>query len=205
MGWGILLGLSLVGFGLLWRFAKMPRSALELTGAALLLGVAGYAWQGAPMQPGTSVQARDAESKLDPATADSRKNMMGQFGSEAQWMDYADTMTRMGATQMAVLAMRSGIRDNPKSPNLWVGLGNALVAHGNGLVSPSARFAFNRAAQLSPKHPGPPFFLAVALAGQGQTAEAAQIWQGLLARAPKDAPYRADIEARLAAIGGARP
>lgn len=205
MGWGILLALSLAGFALLWRFAKMPRSALELTGAAMLLGVAGYAWQGAPTQPGTSVKARDAESKLDPATADSRKNMMGQFGSEAQWMDYADTMTRMGATQMAVLAMRSGIRDNPKSPNLWVGLGNALVAHGNGLVSPSARFAFNRAAQLSPKHPGPPFFLGVALAGQGQTAEAAQIWQGLLARAPKDAPYRADIEARLAAIGAARP
>lgn len=205
MGWGVLLGLSLVGFALLWRYAKMPRPALELTGAALLLGVAGYAWQGTPAQPGTSVQSREAESKLDPALVASRQNMMGQFGSEAQWMDYADTMIRMGATQTAVLAMRSGIRDDPKSPNLWVGLGNALVAHGDGLVSPSARFAFDRAAQLSPKHPGPPFFLAVALAGQGQTDEAAKIWQELLAKAPKDAPYRADIERRLAAIGGARP
>ena len=205
MGWGILLGLSLVGFALLWRFAKMPRSALELTGAAMLLGVAGYAWQGTPTQPGTSVESRDAASKLDPATAESRRNMMGQFGSEAQWLDYADTMTRMGATQMAVLAMRSGIRDNPKSANLWVGLGNALVAHGDGLVSPSARFAFQRAAQLSPKHPGPPFFLGVALAQQGQTAEASQIWQSLLARTPKDAPWRADLERRLAAIGGAQP
>jgi cytochrome c-type biogenesis protein CcmH len=205
MGWGILLALALIGFGLLWRFANMPRSALELSGAALLLGVAGYAWQGAPNQPGTSIESREAASKLDPATAESRRNMMGQFGSEAQWMDYADTMTRMGATQMAVLAMRSGIRDNPKSPNLWVGLGNALVAHGNGLVSPSARFAFQRAAQLSPKHPGPPFFLGVALAQSGQTDEAVRIWQGLLARAPADAPYRADIEARLAAIEGARP
>jgi cytochrome c-type biogenesis protein CcmH len=205
MGWGILLALALGSFALLWRYAKMPRSALELTGAALLLGVAGYAWQGAPTQPGINIQSREAESKLDPRTADSRKNMMGQFGNEAQWMDYADTMTRMGATQTAVLAMRSGIRDNPKSPNLWVGLGNALVAHGDGFVSPAARFAFDRAAQLSPKHPGPPFFLAVALAGQGQREEAARIWQGLLDRAPKDAPYRADIEARLASIGGARP
>ncbi len=204
MGWGILLGLSLIGFALLWRFAKMPRTALELTGAALLLGVAGYAWQGAPTQPGTSVESREAQSKLDPALVASRQNMMGQFGNEAQWMDYADTMTRMGATQMAVLAMRSGIRDNPKSPNLWVGLGNALVAHGDGFVSPSARFAFDRAAQLSPKHPGPPFFLGVALAGQGEREEAARIWQDLLVKAPKDAPYRADLERRLAAIGGAR-
>jgi cytochrome c-type biogenesis protein CcmH len=205
MGWGILLGLALVALGLLLRFAKMPRPALELTAAAMLLGIAGYAWQGSPEQPGTSVESRDKPDKLDPATVDSRKNMMGQFGSEAQWLDYADTMTRMGQTQMAVLAMRSGIRDSPKSANLWIGLGNALVAHGNGLVSPSAEFAFKRAAQLSPNHPGPPLFLGIALVQQGRTAEAAAMWRALLARSPKDAPWRSDVEARLAAIGGATP
>ena len=205
MGWGIVAGCVLIGFALLWRFGKMPRSALELTAAAMLLGIAGYAWQGKPTQPGTSVESREAQSKFDPAVAESRRNMMGQFGNEAQWLDYADTMNRMGATQLSVLAMRSAIRDNPKSTNLWVGLGNALVAHGDGFVSPSARFAFQRAAQLSPKHAGPPFFLGVALARTGQTEEAARIWQALLARSPEDAPWRADVESRLAAIGGARP
>ena len=203
MGWGIMLGLAIVAFVLLWRFAKMPRSALELTAAALLIGVAGYAWQGTPGEPGTTIESRDKPGNLDPATVDSRKNMMGQFGNEAQWLDYADTMTRMGQTQLAVLAMRSGIRDNPKSPDLWIGLGNALVAHGNGLVSPSAEFAFKRAAQLSPKHPGPPLFLGIALVQQGRTAEAATMWRALLARSPKDAPWRADVEARLSAIEGA--
>lgn len=205
MGWRILLGLAVVAFGLMWRYAKMPRSALELTAAAMLLGVAGYAWQGQPAQPGVSIESRDKPGTLDPATVDSRKNMMGQFGGEAQWLDYADTMTRMGQTQMAVLAMRSGIRDNPKSPDLWIGLGNALIAHGNGLISPSAEFAFKRAAQLSPKHPGPPLFLGIALVQQGRANEAAVMWRALLARSPKDAPWRADVEARLAAIGGARP
>lgn len=205
MGWGVLLGVAFVVFGLLWRYGKLPRSALELTAAALLLGVAGYAWQGQPDQSGTSVKSRDRPDMLDPATVESRKNMMGQFGTEAQWLDYADTMTRMGQTQMAVLAMRSGIRDNPKSPDLWIGLGNALVAHGNGLISPSAEFAFKRAAQLSPKHPGPPLFLGIALVQQGRTAEAAAMWRALLARSPKDAPWRGDVEARLAAIGGATP
>ncbi len=205
MGWGIVLGLAVIAFALLWRFGKLTGSALELTGAALLFGIAGYAWQGSPNEPGTSVAARETENRLDPAMVQSRKDMMGQFGNEAQWMDFADTMTRMGATQGAVLAMRSGIRDNPKSVNLWVGLGNALVAHGDGLVSPSARFAFQHAAKLSPKHPGPPFFLGIALAREGRMEEAAQIWRGLLARTPKDAPWRADVERRLAAIEGATP
>lgn len=205
MGWGIMLGLAVAAFGLLWRYGALTRSALELTGAAMLLGVAGYAWQGKPAQPGTSVASRDKPGTLDPATVESRKNMMGQFGNEAAWLDFADTMTRIGQTQGAVLAMRSGIRDDRNNVNLWIGLGNALVAHGGGIVSPAARFAFDHAAQLSPKHPGPSFFLGVALAAQGQTEEAERLWTALLARSPSDAPWRADLEARLAVIGGATP
>ena len=41
MGWGIMLGLVLIAIGLLWRFGGLTRSALELTGAALLLSFAG--------------------------------------------------------------------------------------------------------------------------------------------------------------------
>lgn len=205
MGWGILAGLSLLSFVVLWHFAKLPRYGLELVAAATLLGVAGYAWQGAPTEAGTSVAERDLPDKLDYGVVASRQAMLGRFGTEAQWMDYADTMQRMGQTQLAVLAMRSGIRDNPRNPELWIGLGNALVAHGNGLVSPAARFAFNRAAQLSPKHPGPPFFLGVALAQSGKAEEAATLWRALLARTPKDAPWRADLERRMAVIGAAVP
>ena len=205
MAWGIVAGLVVIAFVVLWRFARLPRYAVELTAAAILLGIGGYALQGSPTQRGISVTARDAPNKLDPALVSSRQNMMGRFGNEAQWLDYSDTMMRMGQTQMAVLAMRSGIRDNPKNPDLWVGLGNALVAHGGGLVSPAARFAYEQAARLSPKHPGPPFFLGVALAQEGKTEEAAKMWTDLLARSPANAPWRADLEARLAAIGGARP
>lgn len=201
MGWAIIATLTAIAFLVLWRFGKLTRSALELTGAALPLGVAGYAWQGTPDQPSTSAQSREATVSLDPRLAESRKTMMGQFGNEAQWLDFADTMMRMGETQGAVLAMRSGIRDNPKSPDLWVGLGNALIAHGEGVVSPAAKFAFQHAAQLSPRHPGPPFFLGVALAQEGRNEEAARVWLALLARSPKDAAWRSDLVNRLASIG----
>jgi cytochrome c-type biogenesis protein CcmH len=205
MAWGIVAGLALIAFGLLWRFGGMTRAALELTGAALLIGVSGYAWQGSPGEPGTSVESREVTSKLNEANVESRRNMIGQFGNEAAWLDFSDTMMRMGETQGAVLAIRSGIRDNPKSANLWVGLGNALVAHGDGLVSPAARFAYQHAARLSPGNPAPSFFLGVSLAQQGRADEAAQVWNALLDRSPKDAPWRGDVERRLAAIGYARP
>ncbi len=205
MGWSIVLVSALIALALLGRFGRLTRSSLELAAAALVVAVAGYAWQGSPNEAGTSVTARETASRLDPATVQSRIAMMGEFGSDAQWLGFSDTMLRMGSTQGAVLAMRSGIRDYPRSSNLWVGLGNALVAHGEGIVSPAARFAFARAAQLSPKSPAPPFFFALALAQEGRADEATRIWRTLLARSPADAPWRADVERRIAVTAALSP
>ncbi|CAN5302175.1 hypothetical protein BH09PSE3_BH09PSE3_08550 [soil metagenome] len=202
MGWIILIALAAVAFGLLKRFGSLPRSSLELLGAALFIGLAGYAWQGSPAQPGSPVISHEAAGKVDSAAIVAQRKMRSGTGDEGAWLDMGDALNRVGATQEAVLAMRSGIRDHRNSPDLWVGLGNALVAHGDGLVSPAATFAFQHAANLSPEHPGPPFFYGLALAQQGKTGEAADVWRGLLARTPQDAPWRADLIARLTAIGG---
>ncbi|WP_293879803.1 cytochrome C biogenesis protein [Sphingomonas sp.] len=202
MGWVFIIVLAAVAFGALRRFGHLPRTGLELVGAALLIGIAGYAWQGSPAQPGNPVTSREAAGKVDAAAMIAQRRMRTGAGDEGAWLDMGDALNRAGATQEAVLAMRSGIRDHRNSPDLWVGLGNALVAHGDGLMSPAATFAFQHAANLSPQHPGPPFFYGLALAQQGKTEEAGDVWRGLLARTPKDAPWRADLEARLTAIGG---
>ena len=80
-------------------------------------------------------------------------------------------------------------------------LGNALVVHNQGQMSPASQYAFEMAAQLSPNHPGPPFFLGLALAQSGKPDEAGEVWRGLLSRAPDDAPWKADLIARLTQIG----
>ncbi len=67
-------------------------------------------------------------------------------------------------------------------------------------MSPAAQFAFERAAAISPNHPGPPFFLGLGLAQSGKLDEAGAVWRALLARAPANAPWRADLEARLGQI-----
>ena len=64
--------------------------------------------------------------------------------------------------------------------------------------------SFNRAAAISPEHPGPPYFLGLALAQAGQIERASVIWSALLARSPPDAPWRGDLERRIAAIAAVR-
>ncbi len=96
------------------------------------------------------------------------------------------------------------VRRNPRDPDLWVGLGNALVLHGGGMMSPAAQLAFNRAASLAPDHPGPPFFYGLALAQGGNYDEAERIWRRLIATAPPDAQYPRLIEAQLEQLQRAR-
>jgi cytochrome c-type biogenesis protein CcmH len=191
MGWLALFGVVAIAFALVWRYGNLPRHALEIAGAMLLLGVAGYAWQGAPDQPGVSLDAAERPGRpADALLVEIRQQMAGRFGPDAQWLDLTDRLIEMGQTQTAVVAVRSGLRDNRTSPALWVGLGNALVAHGNGLVSPAAEFAYRRAANLSPEDPEAPFFYGYALAKSGQADKALAVWKPLLARTPEKASWR---------------
>jgi cytochrome c-type biogenesis protein CcmH/NrfG len=65
--------------------------------------------------------------------------------------------------------------------DLWLGLADALIQHANGLLTPSAEMAFNRAAQVAPDHPAPRFFYGLAVARMGQFDAAEQLWQQVLA------------------------
>lgn len=203
MSWVILLVFAGAAFAALWRFGKLPRQALELSGAALFLGIAGYAWQGSPGVPGNPIESREKDDKpVDAEIVKMREAMAGRFGESANYFNFSDKLIEWGKTREAVILMRTAIAKQPRDADLWMGLGNALVAQGDGLISPAATFAFERAARLSPNHPGPPFFMGLALVQSGKAEEGAAVWRALLARAPRDAPWKADLEARLGAIGG---
>lgn len=200
MGWVIVLGLALIVGVALWRWGKLPRSAFEAVAAALLLGLAGYALQGRPDQPGNPVRPRAATPQVEEAEIALRDKMGQRFGSAGQYLMTADGAMRAGLPAAAVGFIKRGLRDHPNDPDLWLGLGNALIVHNEGQISPAATFAFQRAADLAPDHPGPPFFMGLALAQNGKFAEARAIWTQLLQRAPANAPWRADLEERLAEL-----
>jgi cytochrome c-type biogenesis protein CcmH/NrfG len=83
---------------------------------------------------------------------------------------------------------------------LWLGLGNALQAHADGVLTPAARYAFERAAAVAPDHPAPHYFLGLAYVQMGDLDGADAVWRGLLAKTPATAPWRPRVEARLALI-----
>ncbi|SNS09728.1 hypothetical protein SAMN06295912_101322 [Sphingomonas laterariae] len=200
MGWAIIAVMALAAAAALWKFGRMPRGSMELLGAALFLGLAGYAWQGSPTRAGSPTPPKVAARQPDTATADERAKMFPEVGGDAMVLEAAQNLHDQGLDAYAIATLKAGLNKNPRSADLWVGLGNALVVYADGQMSPAAKLAFDRAGQIQPDHPGPPFFLGLAFAQAGQLDQAEAVWRGLLDRSPADAPWRADVEQRLAQL-----
>ncbi len=205
MGWLILLVMTIALFGALVFLGKLPRTAFELTGAALLLGVAGYAWQANPGMVGVSVEPTEKPNSFNEDSITSREEMGQRFGTAREWLVFSDALNRNGRHGAAANYLRNGVKEHPNDPDLWVGLGNAIVVHADGVITPAAQFAFQKAADISPEHPGPPFFLGMAYAQSGKIDQARAIWTELLERSAEDAPWRKDLESRLAAMEKMQP
>jgi cytochrome c-type biogenesis protein CcmH len=204
MGWIVILLAAGAAFVAIWRFARLDTAGLQVLGAALLLAVAGYAWQGHPALPGAPKHAVEQKAVRESDFAAMRRDMMGRFDTADHWLTMAEAYAREGDTRGAADIVRSGLRAHPNNATLWVGYGNALVMHSGGLMTPAAQLAFDRAAQLAPDHPGPKFFYGLSLAQSGRLEEAEKVWRDLLARAPADAQWRAQVEQQIAAVEQAR-
>lgn len=203
MGWLTLIILALLVFAALWWFVK-DKAARQLLGAALFVALAGYAWQGRPTLAGSPKAPPARQEVPESQFAQMRQELLGRFDSASRWLTMAEGYQRSGDTRTAVEIIQAGLRESPRDADLWVGLGNALVIHANGMMSPSAQLAFQRAAEIAPDHPGPAFFYGLALAQGGNYAEAERVWRQLLASAPPSATYRQAIEDRLRALEEAR-
>ncbi|MEA3038527.1 MAG: hypothetical protein QOE79_1040 [Sphingomonadales bacterium] len=204
MGWIVMLLLAASVFVAVWRFGRLDKAGLQILGAALLLAVAGYAWQGQPGLPGSPKRAVEQKTVPESAFASMRRNMLGRFDSADQWLTMAESYSRDGDTRGAADIIRAGLKAHPDNAALWVGYGNALVIHAGGLMTPAAQLAFDRAAKLAPDHPGPKFFYGLSLAQSGRLADAEKVWRELLATAPPDAQWRAQVEQQLQLLEQAR-
>ncbi|HEX7822473.1 MAG TPA: cytochrome C biosynthesis protein [Sphingobium sp.] len=177
------------------------RAGWEPVAAALLIGMAGYAWQGHPGLAGKPVAANDARLvRFDEDMAARRRAMGERVSSATQWFVLSDALARQGNTQASVNVLGSAVRNDPRDANLWVGLGNALVLHGEGVVSPAADYAYRQALRLAPAAPGPHFFYGLALARAGKLEPARLLWSELAAALPAGSPFRVELETNIASI-----
>ena len=200
MIWVWVIALGLAGFGLLVFVLKAPRKSWEAIGAALTLGLAGFALQANPALPGAPKEAAQRTDQSGAALVDVRQKLSTGGASPNQWMVIADGMARNGQYGNAAGVVLGAVQQNPNNADAWLSLANNLVAHADGVLTPAAAYAYRRAAIADPQHPGPRFFLGLALASSGKLAEGRAQWADLLAKAPADAPWRADLAERLARL-----
>lgn len=196
-GWLILALLLLAVFGLLVAM-RVAKPLWGFVGAALMLGAAGYAWQGRPTIAGEPRVAQRTMQPPDIAADDLRDAIWGRFTYDYAYAVAADGLARAGATQAAANAVLGGLQRAPNSGRLWTRLGSAILAHDGGQVlSPAARAAFTRGMKAAPDHPGPYFYYGMALIQTGDLPGAKWAWLAALARTPRTASYREDLAMRL--------
>lgn len=199
MGWAIFALLAaLVATGLI--LARMPRMVWELVGSALLLGAAGYAWQGSPSLKGDPRTAAQNTARYDEAMAKLRNAFSGTDNKAAPWITMSDGLARQGDYTDATNALVAGVKAEPDNANLWVALGNMLIYKADGALSPAARFSYAEAQRLAPKSSAAPYFYGLALAQAGDYDAARALWAGLQARVPPQTPLYAMLSANIAQL-----
>jgi cytochrome c-type biogenesis protein CcmH len=201
MGWVapvLLIAAGLAGL----RLLGVHGGLLTASAAALLAGGAGYALQG---QPGlaASPAAGSATADIFPLT-EARHEFFGSFTPAESWLRMSEALARDGQSADAIGILQNAVRRYPGDPQLWIGLGNALVDHGRGLTPP-AELAYRRAEQLVPGHPAPHYFYGLALARSGDREGALAEWRQALDGAPKGAAWRPLVEQGIAALTAAEP
>jgi cytochrome c-type biogenesis protein CcmH len=190
----------------LWR-----RRSTALAGLLLLpLGaVALYIVIGSPGLPGEPLAARLAASQgdrsIDSLIARVEKHLAEHPDDARGYRVLAPVYLRLGRFDDAVNARRRILAIEGDSADREADLGEALAAAANGIITAESKSAFDRALALDRTNAKARFFSGMAAAQDGDNAKAADIWNGMLADAPADAPWADTVREALAQIGAAAP
>jgi cytochrome c-type biogenesis protein CcmH len=106
---------------------------------------------------------------------------------------------RLGRIEDAVHAAQMALQKLGENPERLTAYGETLVFANSGIVTQEAHQLFARAVAAGPE-PKALFFLGLAALQEGDKASARRYWEQLLAQSPPNAPWRSDLEARLAAL-----
>lgn len=199
-GWLAVGTLALAAFALATLWLRLPREGFAIFAAALVTGLAGYAWQGSPGQPASpKTEPVEAQTQGE-AMVEGRAALFDRTQPPSDYLLTSDAFARRGWFGDAAGLLRRGLEDNPGDLEGWLALGLALVGHADGFVTPAAVQAFGRARAIDPEHPGAEYFLGFAYRQSGEVRAARNVWAGLVERSPADAPWREGLEAEIARL-----
>jgi cytochrome c-type biogenesis protein CcmH len=169
-----------------------------------LMAIAGYLAFGRPDlpdQPRAERLAKAVEAgDMNAMVVKVEEHLAANPNDARGWLVLAPVYRRQGRFADAADAFRKGIALSTPTPELLTDFGETLVLQNDGMVTAQAREVFDQAMALDPKFPKARFYRAVAEGQGGNTEEAINRFQALLAESPADAPWRAAVEQRLAAL-----
>ena len=174
-----------------------------LVGVPLLAGVA-YLALGSPGLPGQPLAGRmgppGQDTSIDVLVAQVEARLAQNPKDGRGWTVLAPVYLRIGRVDDAVTAYRNAIAFGNETAALLSGLGEAEVAVANGVVTQSAKEAFDRAAKLDPQDVKARYFIGLAAEQDGRPAEAAETWRAMLTSAPADAPWASFVRNALTRV-----
>jgi cytochrome c-type biogenesis protein CcmH len=177
---------------------RLPRAAGFAVGSALILGLAGFLLQSDPAKPAAPARTAETGKQVDGSPLVEARRLFFAANVAPQYhVILADGFTRQGQYAEAATILRNATAKYPGDGEAWVALGNALVAHGQGTLSPPALMAYRKAALTAPDSLAPGFFMGVAELQAGRLVEGYKLWASALRQSPADAPGRAELEQRL--------
>src|SRR5947209_20227054 len=116
------------------------------------------------------------------------------------WEVIAPVYLRLGRAEEARRAFAEAIRLLGDSAARQAGLGEAILANAQGVVTAEARQAFEKASATDPSLPQPRYYLGLAALQDGKPDEARAIWTKLADEAPAGASWVGVVRQRIAAI-----
>ena len=179
-----------------FRQAGLRLRPVGVAGVLVVLGFAIYAI----LRLEATASRTPHLGSVSPDLSTERHSFFGTFTPAERWLIMADSYGRSGDTLEAAQLLQAAVTVHPDDPELWVGLGNALVDHGK--LGPAANFAFYRAIELAPAAPAPRFFLALAMKRSGDRAGARAEWENILAQAPATVSWRPIVQRELDRLKG---
>lgn len=187
------------------RPVRRHRAAIALvTIAPPAIGLCLYIILGQPGLPDQPLEARLANPGNNMAllVAKAERHLAQNPNDGAGWDLLGPIYVRMQRFGDAELAYRNALRINGESAARYAGLGEALVAMSDGVITEDARQSFEAAVKLDPKDPRPRFYVALGLEQSGKTAEARAAFEEIARTSPADAPWMPLVNQHIAKAGG---
>ena len=190
-----------------------PRMRAAIVVAIPVLALALYLRLGQPSLPGephtSSTAMAKAPSAAAPGAADIER-LIAQVEQRLReapedgrgWDAIAPVYLKVERYDEARQAYARAIELLGETPKRLIGLGESAIRAKDGIVTDEAQDAFAKVLKAEPGRLEARFWLALAREQHGELRQAADEYRAILTAAPPEAPWRAAVSERLAAVTG---